>query len=84
MIFLILRGGYKAYIRDKDPLLIASGASTIALTLAMLFLSFATDPFISVKTAEIYWSFMAICAAILFLKAKTPTNIDSPTKKVIK
>ncbi|OGZ79622.1 MAG: hypothetical protein A2358_01500 [Candidatus Staskawiczbacteria bacterium RIFOXYB1_FULL_37_44] len=70
MIFLIFREGFRIYNNSNDLFLTAMGVIIIVMTSAMMVFSFTTDPFFSVKTSEVYWFFMAICAAVTSMESK--------------
>lgn len=79
LIFLILKKGFRVYLKSEDLFSSGAGASIIVLTLAMIVFCFTTDPFFSVKAATTYWFFLGVNAAIISMRSKK----DSKENKLV-
>ena len=70
LIFVVIKTTWQAYLKNEDNLSIGLSAGFLTATLAMLFCSLATEPFIVVKPSEVYWFFGGITMAVLSLNKK--------------
>jgi len=70
LIFVIVKKSIYGFLKSKNRLSIGLSAGLLVATLAMLFCSFATEPFIVVKVSEVYWVFTAITMAVLVINKK--------------
>lgn len=70
LIFAIIRGTLRAFLREKDPFLIGVSGGLLATTLVMLAASMAGEAFLSVKISETYWFAAGITMAVLSLHKK--------------
>jgi hypothetical protein len=70
LIFVIIKTSWQGFLENKDNFSIGLSAGLLIATLAMLFCSFATEPFIVVKPSEVYWFFTALTMAVLILTEK--------------
>lgn len=74
VIFLILIGAilkktFRAYAFGKEPLLVGAAGGFFVATVIMLFISVATEAFLSIKIDEVYWSLAAITMAVIEKKS---------------
>jgi len=67
LIFSLIRKSWKGFFRSKSSLAESLSVGLLIATVTMLFCSLASDPFLVVKSAEIYWSFAGIVMAVLAL-----------------
>ncbi|MDD2731827.1 MAG: O-antigen ligase family protein [Candidatus Pacebacteria bacterium] len=63
MIFLILKTSFKEFLKSVNIFITGISSGLLVATLCMIFMSFATEPFLVVKPAEVYWIFAAIAMA---------------------
>lgn len=70
LIFAILRMSFKIFLKGRDPLLVGLSAGLLTATFAMLFFSFATEPFIVVKPSSAYWFFAGMTMAVMRLRSR--------------
>ncbi len=69
LIFLLMKKAIRGFLKSQDGFLIGLCGGLIAATVAMLFCSLATEPFIVVKVSEVYWFFAGLTMAGLSLKS---------------
>ena len=70
LIFAIIRKSWQGFSKSTDGLAVGLSAGLLVATLSLLFISFATDPFIVVKPSSVYWFFAGITMAVLSLNKK--------------
>lgn len=68
LIFAIIKKAFYGFLKNQDGFSVGLSAGLLMATLAMLFSSFATEPFIVVKVSEVYWFFAGLTLASLSLK----------------
>lgn len=68
LIFAIIGKSWRGFSKSRDGLAIGLSAGLLTATLALLFISFATEPFIVVKSSSVYWFFAGLTMAVLKLK----------------
>jgi hypothetical protein len=64
LIISLLKAGIAGFLKNTDNLKTGFLAGFLISTLAMLFFSMATEPFIVVKPAEVYWFFTGLTMAV--------------------
>ena len=70
LIFAIIKKSWQGFSKSRDGFAVGLSAGLLVATLALLFISFATEPFIVVKPASVYWFFVAITMAALSLNKR--------------
>jgi len=70
LIFAIIRMSWQGFSKGGDGLAVGLSAGLLVATLTLLFISFATEPFIVVKPSSVYWFFAGITMAVLSLNKK--------------
>lgn len=65
LIFAIIGKSWQGFSKSRDGLAIGLSAGLLTATLALLFISFATEPFIVVKPSSVYWFFAGLTMAVL-------------------
>lgn len=70
LILAVIKKSLGWFLRSRDFFSTALASGMFIATLAMLFCSLASDPFMVVKSAEIYWSFIGLGMAVLKLEKK--------------
>ena len=70
LIFTILKTSFLEFFRNKDNFTSGLCLGLFSATMAMLFFSIVTEPFLTVKPSEIYWIFCAITMACISLEKK--------------
>lgn len=65
LIFNILRKSFKAFLKSGEGFLVGMSSGLFVATISMLFCGLASDPFVVVKSAEVYWMFAGITMAVL-------------------
>jgi len=68
LIWVILRKSFQVYSKSQDSFSVGLAAGLLVATFSMLFFSLATDPFIVVKPASVFWSFAALAMAVFTLQ----------------
>ena len=63
LIWAIIKKSWAGFNQKTDNLSVGLSAGLLTATLTMLFLSFATEPFIVVKPSEVYWFFTGLTTA---------------------
>lgn len=64
LILVIIKKALQGYLLGKTPILIGLSTGLLVTTLTMLFISIASDAFLVVRVAEIYWFFTALTMAV--------------------
>ena len=70
LIFAIIKKSWQGFSKSGDRFAIGLSAGLLVATLILLFISFATEPFIVVKPSSVYWFFAAITMATLSLNER--------------
>ncbi|MDP2967219.1 MAG: hypothetical protein Q8N87_02300 [bacterium] len=70
LIFAIIKKSWQGFSRNRDGFAVGLSAGLLVATLALLFISFATEPVIVVKPSSVYWFFAAITMAVLNLNER--------------
>jgi O-antigen ligase len=70
LIFALIRKSWQGFSKSTDGLVVGLSAGLLVATLSLLFISFATEPFIVVKPSSVYWFFAGITVAALSLNKK--------------
>jgi len=70
LIWIIIKKSFKIYSKSRDGFSLGLSAGLLVATLTMLFLSVATDSFIVVKLASVYWSFTAVTMAVIYVNQR--------------
>lgn len=69
-ILSVLKEGFKNFFKSKESFASALWAGVLISTFTMIFMSFATEVFITVKPSEIYWLFLAFAFGVQYRKEK--------------
>jgi len=67
LIYAIVRKSWQGFSKNGNTFAIGLSAGLLVVTLTLLFISFATEPFIVVKPSSVYWFFAGITMAVLSL-----------------
>ena len=70
LIFDIIKKSWYGFTKGRDNFSVGLSIGLFVATIAMLFCSLATEPFIVVKPSEVYWFFAAITMAVLAINRK--------------
>jgi len=70
LIYAIVRKSWQGFSKNGNTFAIGLSAGLLVVTLTLLFISFATEPFIVVKPSSVYWFFAGITMAVLSLNKK--------------
>jgi len=65
LVFSLIRKSWKGFFKSKNALAGGFSAGLFIATVVMLFCSLASDPFLVVKSAEVYWSFAGVAMAMI-------------------
>ena len=76
LIFTILKRTWRHFSKKKSSFSVGLTGGLFVATLGMLLCSLASDPFMVVKSAEVYWVFVGITMAVLSLE-KTDKKVDN-------
>jgi hypothetical protein len=68
LVFAIIGKSWQGFSLGRNGLVVGLSAGLITATLALLFTSLATEPFIVVKSSSVYWFFAGLTMAVLKLK----------------
>ena len=68
LVALIFKRALSGVLKGDSNFSVGLSSGLFTATLAMLFCSLATEPFIVVKTSEVYWIFVALAMAALTIK----------------
>ncbi len=68
LMFSLLKTAYLGFFQAKEHFLAGLLGGFLISILTMLFIGFATEPFLVVKVAEVFWFFAAITMAVFTLK----------------
>ncbi|MFH0791983.1 MAG: hypothetical protein V1905_02105 [bacterium] len=70
LILSIIKKAWAGFNQKTNSLSVGLSAGLLVATLTMLFLSFATEPFIVVKPSEVYWFFAGLTMASMSLSGR--------------
>jgi len=70
LIFSIIGKSWKGFSKNRDRFAVGLSAGLLISTITLLFISFATEPFIVVKPSSVYWFFAAMALTVLSLNKK--------------
>lgn len=73
LIFSLLKAAYLGFFQSKNNFLTGLLGGFLVSILTLLFIGFATEPFLVVKVSEVFWLFAAIAMAVLTFKKEEQT-----------
>lgn len=70
LVFAVIGKSWQGFSLGRNGLAVGLSAGLITATLALLFISLATEPFIVVKSSSVYWFFAGLTMAVLKLSQR--------------